>query len=262
MTIRKIYTVLFVSLLSGFFINILAQEDTNSTPLMVTDRPDETESSKVVPKGLLQVETGSLYETFDDNDITSERLVYNTTLLRYGLLENLELRLGWNFEEQRTKIAGIQREDVLSGLSPLLLGLKINITDEKNGLPEIGLVGHLFLPFAASDDYKLETTGADFRLAFSHTLSEKSSLGYNIGAEWGNDDPSMAYIYSISYGYSITDRLGFFAEIYGDLPENAQANHFWDTGFTYLLRPRIQIDLLGGSSITAGQDFFLSAGIS
>ena len=262
MTFAKISIVLFASIFSGFFINIVAQVDTNNTPQMVTDRPDATESSTVIPKGLLQVETGGLYESFEDDDITFERLVYNTMLLRYGLLENFELRLGWNVEEQRHKTASGQDEDVLNGLSPVLLGMKISITEEKKGYPEIGLVGHLYLPFTASDDYKPETTGADFRLAFSHTLSEKSSLGYNFGGEWGKDEPSMVYIYSLSYGYSVTDRLGFFAEIYGDLPENAQTDHFWDTGLTYLLRPRFQLDLLGGASITGGQNFFFSAGIS
>ncbi len=40
--------------------------------------------------------------SFEGDAINFDRYVYNTTLLRYGLLKNLELRLGWNLEEQTT----------------------------------------------------------------------------------------------------------------------------------------------------------------
>lgn len=262
MNLRKISAIVFVSLFSGFSSMMLAQQDAESAQPMVTDRPDATEASSVVPKGTLQVETGGLYEAFKENDVKFERSVYNTTLLRYGLLDNFEVRLGWNFEEQSVKVNGAQIGDALNGLSPLLFGMKLSIAEEKNGFPEIGLIGHLFLPFSASNDFKPETTGADFRFSLSHTLSEKSSLGYNIGAQWGNDNPEIAYIYTLAYGYSITDRFGFFAEVYGGFPENSRANHLWDAGLTYLLRPNIQFDVSGGTSFTAGQDVLMSAGIS
>lgn len=249
---------------------IYGQEDFDGTKSLsnneigplITDRPDATEASSVVPKGTLQVETGGFYESFEDKGLKFERSVYNTTLLRYGVLDNFELRLGLNFEEQQVKSNGNQIGNALNGLSPLLFGMKLNIAEEKEGFPEIALIGHLFLPFSASDDFKPETTGADFRFSLSHTLGERSSLGYNIGAQWGDDSPEIAYIYTLAYGYGITDRFGFFAEVYGDFPEDSQANHLWDAGLTYLLRPNIQLDVSGGTSFTKGQDVLLSAGIS
>ncbi|HET8737343.1 MAG TPA: transporter [Pricia sp.] len=246
----------------GFLAPVTAQGEADSVPPLVTDRPDATEASSEVPKGTLQIETGGFYESFEENGLQSERSVYNTALLRYGLLENFELRLGWNLGEQQLKSNGAKVREGLNGLSPLLFGMKVAIAEERNGFPEIALIGHLFLPFTASDDFRPETTGADFRFSLSHTLSEKSSIGYNVGAQWGDDSPEIAYIYTLAYGYDITDRLGFFIEIYGDLPENSKANHLWDTGLTYLLRPNIQLDVSGGTSLTAGQDVLLSAGIS
>ena len=240
-------------------IGVNAQDqDTDAVGGMVTDRPDATESPSVVPKGYLQVETGGFYESFEENNTTLERTVYNTSLLRYGVLENLELRVGWNFEDQ--KITG--QENSVSGLSPLLFGLKLAIAEEKNGWPEVGFIGHLFLPFTASTDFKPETTGADFRFSVSHTLSENTNLSYNFGAQWGADSPEIAYIYTIAYGIGLSDKIGFYAELYGDLPENSSANHFWDTGFTWLMQPNIQFDATVGTSITQGQDILLSAGLS
>lgn len=240
---------------------LCAQEDQELDDL-ITDRPDATESPSPMPKGFLQVETGAFYESFEENNIKTEDFTYHTTLVRFGLLENLELRLGWDFVEGKTKVNGNTLDDISSGFKPLLFGFKTGIAKENGGFPEIGFLGHLYLPFTASTDYKPQTTGADLRFSFAHTLSENSSLAYNIGAAWGNDSPEAAYVYTIAYGHGVTEKLSAYAELYGDLPENNKANHLWDAGLTYLLSNNVQLDATVGSSITKGQDLLLSAGIS
>ncbi|MEL6810108.1 MAG: transporter [Bacteroidota bacterium] len=256
----KNYSLYFL-MFFGISFSLKAQE-TETDPEMITDRPDATESPSIVPKGFLQIEAGAFYTSFEENSVKEEVIGYNTTLLRYGILENLELRLGWNFEEGRTTIDGTRLEDVTSGFSPLLAGMKVNITQEEGWIPTIGLIGHLFLPLSASSDYRPETTGVDFRFSFDHTLSEKSSIAYNLGAQWGNDSPEAAYIYTLAYGYSITDTFGIYAEVYGDFPEDNRANHFWDAGLTYLVMNNLQLDATVGSGITEGQDILISAGFS
>jgi len=256
---KKIYFAKALFLI-GVFQGLAQQAE---TPEMITDRPDATESPQVVPKKTLQVETGGFYTSFeDDSNFETEVLGYNTTLLRYGILDNLELRLGWNFEEIRFSQDGNQFDNVASGFSPLLAGVKVAIAQEKGLLPEIGLIGHLFFPFTAGNDFRPESTAVDFRFAFAHTLSEKSSLSYNIGAELGGDTPELAYIYTLSYGFSITDEWGVYAEVYGDFPEDSSANHLWDAGLTYLVRNNVQLDATVGTSFTDGQDILVSAGIS
>ena len=239
-----------------------AQEENTAVEPMVTDRPDATESPLTVPKGSLQVESGGFYTSFEEDGFKTETYTYNTTLLRYGIFDNFEFRLGWNFEETRFSFNGQEATDVLSGFSPLLAGMKVEIAEEDGWKPQIGLIGHLFLPFTAGNDYRPETTGADFRFSFSNTLSPKSSLSYNVGAAWGNDSPEIAYIYTIAYGYAVTDTFGVYAEVYGDFPEDNRANHLWDAGITYLLKPNLQLDATVGRSFTEGQDIFLSTGLS
>ena len=238
-----------------------AQESDNVKAL-ITDRPDATEASSTVGKGILQFETGGLYESFEENGVQSEDFTYNTMLIRYGILDNVEFRLGWNFVEVVTSVNGSRLDNVKSGLSPLLLGLKIDIAEEDGAMPEIALIGHVFPIFSASADFRPETTAIDFRLSLSHTLSEKSSIGYNIGAQWGNDSPEAAAIYTLAYGYSITDKIGMYTELYGDLPEDSSANHFWNAGFTYLASKDLQFDIYGGTGITEGQDLLFGMGLS
>ncbi len=244
-----------------FSLSVSAQEEPPLEPL-ITDRPDATESPTAVPKGFLQVETGGFYESFEKNNIKTEMFTYNTTLVRYGLLNNLELRLGWDFVEGQTKVNGTALDNVTSGFNPLLLGFKTTIVQENGCMPEIGFLGHLYLPFTAGSDYRPETTGVDFRFSFANTLSDKSSIAYNLGAAWRDDSPEAAYLYTVAYGYAITDKLGAYAELYGDFPENSKANHLWDAGLTYLVSNDVQLDATVGSSITKGQDLLISAGVS
>ncbi len=250
---KKILLSLFV-VFSAF--GIRAQEEKKEPGSLVTDRPDATESASVVPKGFLQIETGAFYEELETNGFKVKNKVYNTTLLRYGLFDNLEFRLGWDISAVKTEAAN------LNGMSPLLFGAKIAIIEEKGILPEIGLIGHVRWPFSASADFRAETTGVDFRFAFAHTLSEKSSLSYNLGAAWGDDSPEAVYEYTLAYGYSFTENFGGYMELYGDFPEDSRASHLWDAGLTYLFSDNIQVDASVGSGLNKTQDLYLSAGIS
>jgi hypothetical protein len=256
---KQINSVLIALLISAVAI---AQENSDVKEPLVTDRPDVTEASSTVLKGALQIETGAFYTSSEENGVKQEVLGYNTTLLRYGILENFELRLGWNFEEGRTTINGMELMDITSGFSPLLVGMKVQVTEEKGLMPEVALVGHIYLPFTAGSDYRPETTGADFRIAASHTISEKSGIGYNLGAAWRNDSPEANFLYSVSYGYSVSDKIGLYAEVYGDFPENSRANHFWDAGITYRLSNDLQLDATVGTGINEGQDILISGGVS
>lgn len=256
--------IIFIFLIA-FIVKVNAQDETEKKEVgtISTDRPDQTEASNLVPKNFLQVETGAFYESLEVNNLKNKATTFNTTLLRYGLLDNLELRVGFDFTEIHSEFVGIKLDDKLSGFSPLLLGVKIGVTEEIGLLPEIAFIGHIKLPLLASHDFKTKSTGADFRFLFEHTLSEKSSLGYNLGMAWDGDITTAIYIYTLAYGYSFTDKIGGFVEIYGDVYEDSNFDHLWDAGFTYLLNDNIQLDISGGTGITKNtQDLFLSAGIS
>jgi len=238
-----------------------AQEE-NSVPELITDRPDMTESPNSVPNKSIQIETGIFYESFEENNFKEVTYGYNTTLIRYGLFENFELRLGVNFEEEHFSLNTQELNNIKSGFSPLLAGMKVEIVDENGILPQIGLLGHVYLPFIASKDFRTETTGVDFRFSFAHTISEKSSLAYNFGAEWIDDTTNASYIYTLVYGYNLTDKISLYAEVYGNFPESNNANHLWDAGITYLVKNNIQLDATVGKSFTKGQDILVSTGIS
>ena len=100
---KKIYLLIFL------LITIAAGAQ-NEIPKLITDRPDQTESSAVVPLLSWQIETGFVLENFENSFLMQQSYAYNTTLLRYGLLKNFELRLGFEYlgEKEENKTMALQ----------------------------------------------------------------------------------------------------------------------------------------------------------
>lgn len=252
---KKIITFLFIFSL----FTVQAQEQ---VPELTTDRPDQTESSAVVPIQSLQIETGFVAETDKAGSIKHQTFAYNTSLLRYGLFKNFELRLGLEYLKEKIEMNGSAAMNV-NGLGPLYTGFKAKLLHETGSCPEVAFLGGLILPFTASEDFKPSYTATDIRFAFSHTLSDQFSLGYNLGAEWDGETAAPAYFYSIALGIGLTESLGMFVETYGLLPGEGNAWHMLDTGFTYLVAPNFQLDLSAGIGINeVAVDHFLSFGFS
>ena len=95
---------LFIILLLSIFNSVFSQN-------IITDRPDQTESPNTLNKGNLQIESG--YLSLKDRETNSKitQSLIPTNLFRYGLNNNIELRLLTQFENQEfdnVKISGIQ----------------------------------------------------------------------------------------------------------------------------------------------------------
>jgi len=232
-------------------------------PELITDRPDQTESSAVVPHKSLQIETGFVLENNETDFIKQKSFAYNTTLLRYGLLENFELRLGMEYLGDKVSIKNTDTISTFSGLSPIYTGFKVKIANEDGWKPEIAFLGGLILPFTADKEYKPDYAAANIRFSFAHTLSDRFSIGYNLGAEWDGQTAVPGYFYSVALAIGLTDKLGMFVEAFGLLPEEGDSEHLFDAGFTYLVLPNFQLDVSGGVGLNDDAiDNFLSFGFT
>ncbi|WNM19746.1 transporter [Flavobacterium capsici] len=219
-----------------------------------TDRPDQTESPSLTPKGMFQVETGF---SFQKNDNISKSNLLPSTLWKYGVNENFELRLITEFAVEKNNI------EKTTGLNPILIGCKIKIAEEKGFFPKTSFIGHISLPNAASTPFKTDYFAPEFRFVMQHTLSKKFSFSYNLGAEWDGFTPEPTFIYTVATGYSITEKLGSYIELFGFAPQNNEANHNFDGGLTYLISNNFMVDLSAGIGITKNApDNYIAAGFS
>jgi hypothetical protein len=205
------------------------------------DRPDQTETPAIVPKRMFQAENGF---TFQKNNSDSTTFLLPSTLWKYGVNDNFELRLITEFVLEEIN------NEKLNGFTPIFIGFKVKMTDENGIIPKTSFIAHIGLPKAASSNYKADYLAPEFRFTMQHTLSEKLNLGYNLGAEWDGILIQPTYIYTLTTGYSITEKLGSYIELYGFLSQNEKANHNFDGGFTYLINNNFMLDLSSSIGIT------------
>ena len=223
---------------------------------MVTDRPDQTESATVVPRGLIQVETG--YQFARDDGV--DGYAVPGTLVRIGLGARTELRLGHT---------GIVGEEGRHGAGDSELGAKINLIEHADRWrPELALLGGLSLPTGA---HGFSSDGADpsFLVAFAHEIAPRLSFGYNVGAAWESSpdqpDRDAFIVYSLALGVGLTDRLGAFLEVFGDrqVTGTIATGTSVDGGLTFLLTDIVQLDIYVGRGLRGPtDDLFAGTGLS
>jgi hypothetical protein len=107
---------------------------------LITDRPDFTESSSTVGRGVAQLEMGYTYTHDNEAAGRTKSHAYPGLLLRYGILaEWLELRVGWTYAEETTNVLARGSEDIY-------LGFKIALTPQEGILPEMALIPQMTVP--------------------------------------------------------------------------------------------------------------------
>lgn len=89
---------------------------------IITDRPDQTESSSTVEKGALQIEARFQIGFEGDHSNVIEQSLVPTTLFRQGISERFELRILSQIEQIRFQ------EKIIKGISDLEIGTKIQLS--------------------------------------------------------------------------------------------------------------------------------------
>lgn len=230
-----------------------------TVPDLITDRPDQTESSVTVPHNSLQIETGFIFERFMHSDYTFDNWGIATTLFRYGLLKNMELRLASNYQYSELKTTGSNMDTIQQGMGPILAGVKIYITEEHGAWPELALLADITLNVVGDLDYRPTNSYTTIKFAASHTLSKVFGLGYNFGIANNGEVAKGFFVYSVVLGASITERLSAFAEVYGNFDDSQYPRTRLDGGLTFLLRPNLQLDLSGGFGPNDVQSMWFSS---
>ena len=257
-----------ISLIVGFCLTGLittgySQADStmvkDSMPVMDpirADRPDQTETSFLVPDGYFQMEFGFSITDTDPGFLYT----YPSALWKYGLTDNFELRL-------ITQYVTIQKEPNpnQNGFLPLAAGLKARLSEQKGVLPKVSFIGHVRVPGVVSDEFESTWLAPDLKLAFDHIVSDFFSVGYNAGLFWDGENPEPFFTYTLSTGYAITNRLGAFAEVYGATRQRDQdpMQLYANAGLTYLIGNDFLLDVSASQGLTEDANLrYVAAGFS
>ncbi len=244
------------------------------TEPLVTDRPDFTESTEAVPFGRVQLEMGYTF-TWDHED--GERVKDHTApegLLRLGLWENFELRIGWEgyswsqarFGDESPRGRPITRREWSQGASDLSLGFKYKLVEQDGLVPHFGIIGELSLPSGSAGVSSGDVDPA-VKLLWAHDLTDDLAVAGNVNFAVPTEEAGRFFqtAASVSLAYSLTERLGTYIEYYGFYPNTRTSDcaHYVNGGFTYLLTDNLQFDIRAGVGLNEeADDFFSGIGFS
>jgi len=220
---------------------------------IITDRPDQTESSSTVGHGSLQIEAGLVTGFEGEGPNSTRQILAPTTLFRYGISEAIELRLVSQFETLKIL------DQKTQGISDIEIGVKVQIFKSEDSRTEVALITHLLVP-TGTKELSGDSFGSINKLAASLQINDRLGLGSNLGYNYlGTGRGDLTY--SLVLGIAVNQKVGIYIEPYGEVLDMSDFILNSDTGLTYLVKENLQLDFSFGTGLNQRMNF-ISLGCS
>jgi len=217
---------------------------------IITDRPDFTESGVSVPKGKVQIEGG--FELVDYGNISF--LSLPETLVRIGIKNGVELRVGVPSYEDRESV---------SGIGDLTVGAKFEIDGLLDGW-QTAAIATLELP-TGEDDIGNDHLSAEAILAGGTELNEIYSFGSQVLVALSSSDhgTDLEIGGTVVVSRPVTESLGSFLELAALIQDFGKMELLLHGGLAYLVQNNLQLDVHIAVGLTAeSPDMIFGAGLS
>jgi hypothetical protein len=264
---REIATLSFVLLLMAAAAE--AQQERAESPFaeaLETDRDSFTPSTTTV--GACRTVVEAAYSFIDNRDV-KETHSYPEMLVRIGVDEDIELRLGWNYEVggAGSDVSGAGGHEFEAGAlerqSTLSYGFKGRLVSRRGWLPENSVIlGGRTPTSGESNDTHVVAT-----YVFGWELPARSKLDAAIRYATASEDEDFFNIWapSVVYKWPLGERLEphveYFA-LFSDGKEDEFAKHYVSPGAHYLITSDLEVGVrLGWGLNDDASKFFTNAGL-
>lgn len=225
-------------------------------PTISADRPGYTWGSEVMQHHKLSWENGFGFESNQDGTHT---LTLNTMIVRYGIFENVELRVGTDFLMYHEDGA----MEPSFGIAPLTIGTKLKLYEGNGILPAVGLLAELKSPRIGTKDLLPSQLAPAMYLLFEHGIGETFWLCYNAGLEWDGETATPQTFLALAVGYNITESIGAFVETYNYIHPDDGNQYMTEFGLTWLVSRRVQLDIAADLDFQSlGKYYAISGGVA
>ena len=236
---------------------VVCKSQTTEIPDIYADRPGMATSPFIVCPKKFQIETGFSYEKMTGDVRFQETILYNSTLIRYGINKNAEIRVQTDFAQVKTDSVNI------TGFDPFVVGAKLLITEGKGVLPKTSFLFNLTLPWIGKKYFRPENLAPSFYLLMQNDITPKLNVCYNIGLEYDGGSAEPVAFIAFCFGYSFTDKFSAFVENYNWISGSTKPENSIDLGCAYIIGKNIQLDLSGNMNLQDFKNYFMiSAGLS
>ena len=225
-------------------------------PTISADRPGALTGTDVMPLHKLQWETGVGFESTTDGP---HALTINTSLLRFGLFENAELRIGTDF----LMFNEGQAMEPTFGFAPLSVGMKARFYEGSGLLPSVALLAEVKSPHVGTKELLPAHLAPTLHLLFEHTLTDWFGICYNVGAEWDGATATPTTFLGFGLYLGLTEQIGAFIETYNYIHPEDDNQYLTEFGFTWLVSRRVQLDLAADLDFqNIGKYYAVSGGVA
>lgn len=226
-------TNLIAALLTTFtLVNSFAQT-------IITDRPTQSVSTEIIPRGGVQLETGFAVEIMEIGDLSlnMRSIVAPNTLMRIPIANRIEFRLSNTLRYNKIETNNFPIEGKWN-IDDIQAGFKWKLTNDESSRTQLALMSHAVLPTGSDFNVRL---GIINKLLVARSYANGVSTGYNIGYDYlGEGNGNLTY--AINVVFPVHEKIGFYIEPYGTYNnfETLIANA--DAGLTYLVKDKFQLD--------------------
>jgi hypothetical protein len=230
-------------------------------PELVTDRPDFTESTVVIARGFLQVETGFTYEREETGDVRVSTVTVPQLLVRLGVSQRLELRLATD-----GIVSAATGRTRVTGMADLETGVKIHLFDQEHAGVDVAILPLVSWP---TGNAAVTSEGVDPTLKVAWARDLPAGFGvsgnYNVASL---SDPIRRFTQetlSFSFSHNLVAGLDSYIETYGFMPMERDSRAGWtiDFGASRIVHDNLQFDVEGGRGITdAAPNWFVGFGFA
>lgn len=237
---------------------------------METERHDFTQSTTTVGRGVFQVESGYLYLYKDAHGEVESSHSTPEMLLRYGLSDDIEVRLRWNYAWRF-----IEDEPDLQGAQDMIWSVKLQMTEARGWCPESALEIRSSVPTGGSD-FSIGKVKAGFSYIYGWELMEDVTLyGSTVYAPNGLGEFSLVpeepeavsfdvWAQSAALGAELTEKNTAYIEWFGLFSNGLEEEFtlsFVNAGFDHYFSDNFLIDFRVGMGLTEdSEDFFTGIG--
>lgn len=236
---------------------------------VAADRPGAGTGTNVLDRGFVQWESGIEVAHWDDVHL----LTLPTSLLRFGVCRWAELRLEYtgvlavDDKESQNKFYKKPRAEYY--FEPLWLGAKFGVwggSDEQGlcWIPRTSVMVNVGLPLTSQMAADMPVSGK-IDVLFENDLTNWLTLGYELGVYWELWIPEPTIFAALNLNFAVNDKVGLFVESFNNFApefprpvaygEDASKKHYFisnanlDLGATFLVHPRLQLDIYAGCNL-------------
>ena len=233
----------------------------NEPPSRTEARPGFMGRLLDLARGRVMIEGGYAYVTDSSAGTTITEHVVPDMLLRVGVTERLEVRIGWPGASVVNQDGTLGSSSTTTTLDPNV-GFMMDLWSQRGWLPQTAVLGSVPITLNGNR-FAMSSLQPVSAFLYQWNLTDRLSLGGDSGLALYRDDGDhyLQWQQSVDVDYLLTDRVGVFSQ-WQVLVDNGSADdatrHMLSVGASWLCTDRLQITWRVGAGMNEPAPDFLT----